>query len=212
MVACSRRNGQRQQRRPMLPPIHRPAVGKLFFAANSGGGRGRRANGAALHGDLHRRHHHRFHPKPERLDPPQNFPGETVVGLDAYRDIGGGGQDTVTRAYIYGYSFGLNNTKTVQASNCPRTKKCPGLRHDPGERFFALFGSPAIHRIDSGRENHLLSDHGAAGQPMVSAAASVCPLQRPACGVTAPSARRPPPPAASSRSLPARRRNQPTPI
>jgi hypothetical protein len=50
---------------------------------------------------------------------PQNFPGETVVAATAYRDTGGGTKDTVTEAVLYGYSFGLNNTKTVKTIKLP---------------------------------------------------------------------------------------------
>jgi hypothetical protein len=50
---------------------------------------------------------------------PQNFPGETVVADTAYRNTGGGTKDTVTEAFIYGYSFGLNNTKTAQSIKLP---------------------------------------------------------------------------------------------
>ena len=50
---------------------------------------------------------------------PQNFPGETVVAATAYRNTGSGTADTVTRAFIYGYSFSLNNNKTVRSINVP---------------------------------------------------------------------------------------------
>ncbi|HUD45995.1 MAG TPA: protease pro-enzyme activation domain-containing protein [Candidatus Baltobacteraceae bacterium] len=50
---------------------------------------------------------------------PQDFPGEAVVVATPYRNTDGGTKDTVTQAVIYGYSFGLNNTKTVQSIKLP---------------------------------------------------------------------------------------------
>jgi hypothetical protein len=50
---------------------------------------------------------------------PQDFPGETVVTATAYRDTSGGTKDTVTEAVIYGYSFGLDNTKSVESIKLP---------------------------------------------------------------------------------------------
>jgi hypothetical protein len=48
-----------------------------------------------------------------------SYPGEIIVASMAYRDINNGTQDTVTHANLYGYSFGLNNTKTVQSLKLP---------------------------------------------------------------------------------------------
>jgi hypothetical protein len=50
---------------------------------------------------------------------PQDFAGETVVAASAYRNTSGGTKDTVTEAAVYGYSFSLNNTKTVQSIKLP---------------------------------------------------------------------------------------------
>jgi hypothetical protein len=50
---------------------------------------------------------------------PQGFPGETVVDATAYRDTSSGTKDTVTEAVIYGYSFSLNNTKSVISIKLP---------------------------------------------------------------------------------------------
>jgi hypothetical protein len=50
---------------------------------------------------------------------PAYFPGETVVTATAYRNTEGGTKDTVTEAVIYGYSFGLHNTKTVKSIKLP---------------------------------------------------------------------------------------------
>jgi len=47
------------------------------------------------------------------------YPGESVVASMAYRDINNGTEDTVSHANVYGYSFGLNNTKTVQSLKLP---------------------------------------------------------------------------------------------
>jgi hypothetical protein len=49
----------------------------------------------------------------------ENFPGENVVAQTAYRNTSGGTKDTVTQAIVYGYSFGLNNNKTVQSIRLP---------------------------------------------------------------------------------------------
>lgn len=48
-----------------------------------------------------------------------NYPGESIVANMAYRDINNGTEDTVTHANLYGYSFGLNNTKTVRSLKLP---------------------------------------------------------------------------------------------
>ncbi|MGO8700130.1 MAG: protease pro-enzyme activation domain-containing protein [Limisphaerales bacterium] len=48
-----------------------------------------------------------------------SYPGESIVASMAYRDINNGTQDTVTHANLYGYSFGLNNTKTVRSLKLP---------------------------------------------------------------------------------------------
>jgi hypothetical protein len=48
-----------------------------------------------------------------------SYPGETIVANMAYRDNNDGTQDTVTHANLYGYSFGLNNTKTVRSLKLP---------------------------------------------------------------------------------------------
>src|SRR5208283_224552 len=48
-----------------------------------------------------------------------SYPGETIVANMAYRDVNNGTQDTVTHANLYGYSFGLNNSKTVRSLKLP---------------------------------------------------------------------------------------------
>jgi hypothetical protein len=50
---------------------------------------------------------------------PQDFPGESVAVATAYRNTSGGTKDTVTRVFVYGYAFSLNNTKTVESIKLP---------------------------------------------------------------------------------------------
>ncbi|HEV7926384.1 MAG TPA: S53 family peptidase, partial [Verrucomicrobiae bacterium] len=50
---------------------------------------------------------------------PLNFPGESVVATTIYANTSGGTKDITMNAYIYGYSFGLNNTKTVKSITLP---------------------------------------------------------------------------------------------
>jgi hypothetical protein len=80
---------------------------------------------------------------------PQNFPGEAVVAATAYRNTDGGTKDTVTQAVIYGYSFGLNNTKTVQSIKLPDNGDvlvfAITLAND-----FTLFGSPSSLVLTAG--------------------------------------------------------------
>jgi serine/threonine protein kinase len=49
---------------------------------------------------------------------PENFSGESQVAVTPYRLSGGGGRDNRT-FYLYGYSFSLNNQKTVQSFTLP---------------------------------------------------------------------------------------------
>ena len=89
---------------------------------------------------------------------PQNFPGETVAAQTAYRNTSGGTKDTVSQGIVYGYSFGLNNTKTVKSIKLP---------DDGGVLVFAmtlandftLYGSPSSY-VDSRRKIHLLPGGG----------------------------------------------------
>jgi hypothetical protein len=80
---------------------------------------------------------------------PQNFPGETVVAATAYRNTGGGAKDTVTEAVVYGYSFGLNNTKTVRTIKLPDDGNvlvfAMTLAND-----FTLYGPPASLVLTAG--------------------------------------------------------------
>jgi hypothetical protein len=83
---------------------------------------------------------------------PQNFPGETVVAATAYRNTSGGTKDTVTRAIVYGYSFGLNNTKTVQSIKLPDNGDilvfAMTLAND-----FTLYGLPSSFVLTAGGES-----------------------------------------------------------
>jgi Pro-kumamolisin, activation domain/Immunoglobulin I-set domain len=80
---------------------------------------------------------------------PQNFPGEAVVAATSYRNTGGGAKDTVTGANIYGYSFGLNNTKTVQSVKLPGVGNilvfAMTLAND-----FTLYGAPSSLVLTAG--------------------------------------------------------------
>ncbi len=49
---------------------------------------------------------------------PQNFAGESTAVTMAYRDLASGGKDNRT-FLLYGYSFALNNTKTVSSITLP---------------------------------------------------------------------------------------------
>ena len=49
---------------------------------------------------------------------PQNYPGESKAVIMAYRDLSNGTKDNRT-FYLYGYSFALNNTKTVSSITLP---------------------------------------------------------------------------------------------
>ena len=80
---------------------------------------------------------------------PQNFPGETVAAQTAYQNTSGGTKDTVSQGIVYGYSFGLNNTKTVKSIKLP---------DDGGVLVFAmtlandftLYGSPSSFMLTAG--------------------------------------------------------------
>jgi hypothetical protein len=80
---------------------------------------------------------------------PQDFPGETVVTATPYRDTSGGAKDTVTEAVVYGYSFGLNNTKTVKSIKLPDNGDvlvfAMTLAND-----FTLYGPPASFVLTAG--------------------------------------------------------------
>jgi hypothetical protein len=61
-----------------------------------------------------------LYPKPERLDGRRRIsPAKRWSLPQAYRNTSGGTKNTVTEAVIYGYSFGLNNTKTVKSIKLP---------------------------------------------------------------------------------------------
>jgi hypothetical protein len=49
---------------------------------------------------------------------PQNYPGETKAVIMGYRNTSGGSKDNRT-FYLYGYSFALNSSKTVQSIRLP---------------------------------------------------------------------------------------------
>jgi predicted alpha-1,2-mannosidase len=52
---------------------------------------------------------------------PQSFPGESQVATMSYRDTNTGGQDPTTN-YLYGYSFSLDSSKTVQSLTLPNNR------------------------------------------------------------------------------------------
>jgi hypothetical protein len=79
----------------------------------------------------------------------QNFPGETVVAATAFQNTGGGTNNTVTQAIVYGYSFGLNDTKTVRSVKLPNNGDvlvfAMTLAND-----FTLYGSPTSLVLTAG--------------------------------------------------------------
>ena len=78
----------------------------------------------------------------------QNFPGETVVVPTAYRDSGSS-KDTLTQANLYGYSFGLNNSKILKSIKLPDNNDvlvfAMTLAND-----FTLYGSPVSYVMTAG--------------------------------------------------------------
>jgi hypothetical protein len=54
---------------------------------------------------------------------PQNYSGESTVVNMAYRNNGGGTKDTGTSVNVYGYSFTLDETKTVKSVTLPNNGK-----------------------------------------------------------------------------------------
>jgi hypothetical protein len=104
---------------------------------------------------------------------PQNFPGETVVASTAYRNNDSETKDTVTRAIVYGYSFGLNNTRTVQSIKLPNNGDvlvfAMTLAND-----FTLYGSPSSLVLTAGGKStcYLVSGpvNGFSGSVSLSAA------------------------------------------
>lgn len=50
---------------------------------------------------------------------PQNYSGEFLVGNMPYRDTGGGARDLNTSVNVYGYSFTIDQTKTVRSITLP---------------------------------------------------------------------------------------------
>jgi hypothetical protein len=52
---------------------------------------------------------------------PQSYSGESQVATMSYRDTSSGGQDDTTN-YLYGYSFTLNSSKTVQSLTLPNNR------------------------------------------------------------------------------------------
>jgi hypothetical protein len=80
---------------------------------------------------------------------PQNFPGETVVAATAYPNTSGGTKNTVTLAVVYGYSFGLNNTKTVQSIKLPDNGDVLVLAMTLANDF-TLYGSPTSLVLTAG--------------------------------------------------------------
>jgi len=52
---------------------------------------------------------------------PQGYSGESQVATMSYRDTNSGGQDDTTN-YLYGYSFTLNSSKTVQSLTLPNNR------------------------------------------------------------------------------------------
>ncbi len=80
---------------------------------------------------------------------PQDFPGEALVVGTTYQNTGGGAKNTVSAANIYGYSFGLNNTKTVKSIKLPDNGNvlifAMMLAND-----FTLYGAPASLVLTAG--------------------------------------------------------------
>jgi hypothetical protein len=54
---------------------------------------------------------------------PQNYAGESIIATMTYRNNGGGTKDLNTIANVYGYSFTLNETKTVKSITLPNNNK-----------------------------------------------------------------------------------------
>ncbi len=80
---------------------------------------------------------------------PQDFPGETEVVATTYQNNGNGAKNTVSAAIIYGYSFGLNNTKTVKSIKLPDNGNvlvfAMTLAND-----FTLYGAPVSLVLTAG--------------------------------------------------------------
>jgi hypothetical protein len=79
---------------------------------------------------------------------PSDFTGETVVVPTAYRDSGDT-KDTLTQANLYGYSFGLNNSKILKSIKLPDNNDvlvfAMTLAND-----FTLYGSPVSYVMTAG--------------------------------------------------------------
>jgi len=80
---------------------------------------------------------------------PQNNPGETMVVATAYRNTSGGTKDVLTRAFIYGYSFGLNNTKTLQSIKLPNNGDVLVFGMVVADDF-TLYGTPVSYVLTAG--------------------------------------------------------------
>jgi hypothetical protein len=80
---------------------------------------------------------------------PQNYPGETVVAATAYRDTGNGSTDPLTRVFVYGYSFSLNNNKTVRSIKLPNNGDLLVLAITLANDF-AFYASPTSFILTAG--------------------------------------------------------------
>jgi hypothetical protein len=80
---------------------------------------------------------------------PSSYLGETIVIATTYENTSGGTKNTVSGANVYGYSFGLNNTKTVKSIKLPDNGNvlifAMTLAND-----FSLYGSPASVVLTAG--------------------------------------------------------------
>ncbi|HEY3863716.1 MAG TPA: protease pro-enzyme activation domain-containing protein [Verrucomicrobiae bacterium] len=79
---------------------------------------------------------------------PQNYAGEAAVLATPYRNVSGG-RDVLTRVYVYGYSFGLNNTKTVASIRLPHNNNVLILAMTLANDF-TLYGAPASIVLTAG--------------------------------------------------------------
>lgn len=84
---------------------------------------------------------------------PQNFPGESQVATMAYRDTNSGGQDPTTN-YLYGYSFSINSSKTVQSLTLPNNRNVVvlgvALAGSTGSSSYTLSASPSSVSVAQG--------------------------------------------------------------
>ena len=80
----------------------------------------------------------------------QNYAGESTVVTLPYRNYGGGSKDLNTTASIYGYSFTLNQTKTVKSVTLPSNSSvvvlAMALANEPATASLAsYFNRPGMY-------------------------------------------------------------------